>query len=215
MNTTKKSDLINACLLLIFFVAFTILVSTVNLSPIGPQNTMVGFSGINGLVHKLFPYNETYYKISKYTAIICFIFPVFFSVMGIGQWIRRKSMFKIDRELWGLLILYIALFCTDLLFEKILKINYRPILYLGELEASYPSSHTFFSMGICLSAIIALKKYIINISKRKFVNTIISILMVLIIITRILSGVHWITDIFAGIILALSYVYFYKAFGID
>lgn len=215
MNVSKKVDLKNAILLLVFFVIFTILVKTVNVSPIGPQNTMVGLAGINSFFHKLFPYNEIFYKISKFAGmLICIVQPIF-AVMGIIQWVQRKSPFKIDKELWWMLLLYIVLFCTDILFENVLIINYRPILLGNELEASYPSSHTFISIGIGLSAIMIFKKYILDIPKKNIINTIIFILMIAVIITRILSGVHWITDIFGGMILAFSYVLFYKAFAID
>lgn len=92
-------------------------------------------------------------------------------------------------------------------FEKVI-INSRPILVDQQLEASYPSSHTFLTIVVLLSTF-----YIWNEgSKLKRVLSYLCILGVFIMVVgRVLSGVHWISDILGGILLGLSFVSFYVA----
>lgn len=87
-------------------------------------------------------------------------------------------------------------------------INYRPILVDGHLEASYPSSHTFLAVAVLLSAFYLFKK---EKGIKKIMSFLCLLVMSIIVVGRILSGVHWITDILGGILLGLSFVSFYIA----
>ena len=123
--------------------------------------------------------------------------------------IIRKSIKKIDKEILLLGGLYIVTIICYILFEKFI-INYRPILLDGEtLEASFPSSHTMLAIVILGSAIIEIK----NLIKNKKITIPLSILLTIIMITivagRLISGVHWTTDIIGGVILSSSLVMFY------
>ena len=93
-------------------------------------------------------------------------------------------------------------------FEKF-SINYRPILIDGELEASYPSSHTILSLCVGLSSLIVSQKYF-NKKYIKTINIITIVLMSLVLLTRIISGVHWISDIIGGIIISLTLLSYFK-----
>ena len=82
----------------------------------------------------------------------------------------------------------------------------------GELEASYPSSHTMLAVTICLSSLLAAKYYIKDKTILKAVNIGTIILMFLLVVGRLASGVHWFTDIIGGIIISLTLVSLYYAF---
>ena len=69
--------------------------------------------------------------------------------MGLGQWIRRKSLRKVDFTILALGIFYIATAAAFLFFENHV-INYRPLLIGGNLEASYPSSTTLLAICVML-----------------------------------------------------------------
>ena len=94
---------------------------------------------------------------------------------------------------------------------ELITVNYRPIILDGELEASYPSSHTMLSLGIMITAIFELHELIKN---KKAILIITDILCCAVALTvllgRLLSGVHWLTDIIAGALLAASLVCFYR-----
>jgi membrane-associated phospholipid phosphatase len=144
----------------------------------------------------------TIYKITEILGIIPILIALFYAVIGLIQVIDRKT-FNIDKELIALGILYVAVILIYVFFEKCI-INYRPILIDGIKEASYPSSHTLLSICICGSALL-INKYLFN-NKRiyKYINIISIISMILIVVGRLISGVHWISDIIGSIIISIT-----------
>ena len=72
------------------------------------------------------------------------------------------------------------------------------------MEASYPSSHTLLSICICGSSLL-INKYLFNNKKiYKYINIVSIISMVLIVLGRLLSGVHWASDIIGSIIISIT-----------
>ncbi|MBQ8131599.1 MAG: phosphatase PAP2 family protein, partial [Bacilli bacterium] len=99
---------------------------------------------------------------------------------------------------------YAVLAIIYVLFEKVV-INYRPILVDGELETSFPSSHTLMAICVCMSAVLLNKRLwkndIIN-----YINISILVVMALIVFGRLMAGVHWFSDILGGIIISAALV---------
>jgi undecaprenyl-diphosphatase len=115
----------------------------------------------------------------------------------------------VDNHILALGVFYVVVALTYILFE-VLVINHRPVLIEGVLEASYPSSHTMLSICILGSAIIEIKKLFKN--KKKLVITLDAIsivVMVIIVLGRLLSGMHWFTDIIGGILISLALVFIF------
>ena len=74
----------------------------------------------------------------------------------------------------------------------------------GILEASYPSSHTLLSVCICGSSLM-INKYLFKNKNFFKVENIISILSILVIVIgRFISGVHWFTDIIGAILNSIA-----------
>ena len=88
-------------------------------------------------------------------------------------------------------------------FEKII-INYRPILIDKVLEASYPSSHTVLAMCVATSFAMVADKYFGKASK--FLKVIVLVLLTLVIAGRIISGVHWASDILGGVLISTALI---------
>ena len=126
-------------------------------------------------------------------------------IVGLIQLIKRKSIKKVDTEISILGLFYIITLIIYVLFE-FAKINYRPVLIDGKLDPSYPSSHTLLALFISTSAIFVNLKIIGNKTLRIILNTITIILAIAILIGRTMSGVHWITDILGGILIATTLV---------
>ena len=82
-----------------------------------------------------------------------------FAILGLTEWIRRKSLKKVDRELLAMLPSLVLMAATYFIFDKLLILNTRPN---GSGEPSFPSSHTMATTTIFLMAIIALPKYVKN-----------------------------------------------------
>ena len=196
----KKRNIIISIVLIILSVLFTALVKNVDVKPIGPNESMVGFADINKLFHNLIGSNMTIYKVTEVLGYIPIAMALVYVFIGLKQLIKRKSLLKVDKEIYVLALFYVLVVGVYVFFEKFV-INYRPILIDGLLEASYPSSHTLISICLCGSSIIINKKLF----KNKFgdiENVLSVILILLIVIGRIISGVHWFTDILGGIIIS-------------
>lgn len=198
----NKKNILICVLLVLISIIYTLLVKYVDTSTIGPNCSVVGFSSLNSFVFNLTGNNMTLYKITEILGIIPILIALMYAVIGLIQVIDRKSL-KVDKELIALGILYIIVILIYVFFEKCI-INYRPVLIDGILEASYPSSHTLLSICICGSALL-INKYLFNNKKiYKYINIISIISMVLIVLGRLLSGVHWASDIIGSIIISIT-----------
>ena len=198
----NKKNILMCVLLVLISIIYTLLVKYVDTSIIGPNGSVVGFSSLNSFVFNLTGNNMTLYKITEILGIIPILIALMYAIIGLIQVIDRKSL-KVDKELIALGILYIIVILIYVFFEKCI-INYRPVLIDGILEASYPSSHTLLSICICGSALL-INKYLFNNKKiYKYINIISIISMVLIVLGRLLSGVHWASDIIGSIIISIT-----------
>jgi undecaprenyl-diphosphatase len=192
------------------------LVISVDVQPIGPNESKIGLASMNGAFREALGttegYNELWYDISELAGLIPFAIAGGFALVGLCQTIKRKSLLKVDSHLFVLAGFYAALLSVYVEFELI-QINFRPVLMDGELEASYPSSHTMLSLGICITAMLALRELL----KGKKVILIIAdvffgAVALVVLLGRLLSGVHWLSDIIAGIILISTLICLYRFF---
>lgn len=203
--------LIIALVLLVISIIYTVLVKNVDVAAIGPEGSSVGFSSLNGKVHEMLPYNETFYKISKYAGILPFLLVALYGLIGILQLVKEKSLVKVDKRLYGLATFYALFAAVYIFFEKVI-INYRPVILDEGLEASYPSSHTLLALCLCFSSKIVSKYFIKNDSLRKIINIGSVVLAAIIVIARIISGVHWISDILGGILISCTLLYLLRTY---
>ena len=134
-----------------------------------------------------------------------------FAALGIYELIRRKSLTGVDPDLYALAVIYVIMAVFYIVFDKVIVINYRPVLEGEELAASYPSSHTLMAVTVLGTAIIALYKRLKEESTRRVVFACAMLLMLLAVLTRFLSGAHWFTDIIASFLLGASLVALYSA----
>lgn len=200
MSRKNKLTIITIVLLCASIV-FTVLVKKIDVAPIGPEGSIVGFSKMNSFIHNLVGVNLSWYEITTYIGILPFGLALYYAFIGIKELIEKKSIRKVDKKLIALGIFYVIIMCIYCFFEKVI-INFRPILIDGKLEASYPSSHTLLALCICGSSLKVSKYFIKNERIRKIVNILTTIIMIIIFIGRIISGVHWASDIIGGIIIS-------------
>jgi undecaprenyl-diphosphatase len=186
----------------ICFIIFTVLVKFVDVQPVGAEASLIGFANLNTAVFQLLGTNDFCYRLTQCLGIVAIATAARYAIDGFIQLIKRKSLFKVDREIISLGVLYALMLMIYVFFEKFI-INYRPILLDGELEASFPSSHTILSICICVSSLIVSKKYV----PKKYINitTFITVLLLtMVLLGRTISGVHWISDIVGGIIISIT-----------
>jgi undecaprenyl-diphosphatase len=208
----KKGIVLVTILFLIISVVFTILVKTVDVQAIGPEDSSVGFASFNGPIHDELPFNDGLYMLSKLSGLVPFGCVAGFAIFGIYQLVTRGGFGKVDKRLYALMFFYILMLVVYIFFEKVI-INYRPIIKDVEegLEASYPSSHTLLAVCICMSTIILVREFMEDALLRRFTITCSFLLMVFIVVTRILSGVHWATDIIGGLFISAFLLSFLKS----
>ena len=204
----KKKNLLASLSVIAAFVIWTILVSVVDVKNMGPNASTVGFSTLNGCVHKAMGVHMSLYAITDWLGLVPLATALGFAIFGFAQWIKRGSILKVDRSILALGVFYIVVMSAYIFFETIV-INYRPVLINGHLEASYPSSTTMLVMCVMPTALIQLKHRIEKIWLRKFVVFAIMIFIAFMVIGRAISGVHWITDIIGGALLSIGLVQAY------
>ncbi len=210
----KKTALTFAIGFLALFFIFTILVTTVDVKPIGPLGSKVGLSSMNGGFAEAVGYSETWHSISGKVGYISFALPAVFAFIGIFQAIKRKSIFKIDSHLFVLAAFYVAVAAAYVAFE-IFEVNYRPVILDEGLEASYPSTHTMLAICVMTTAIFELHMLLKNRKKLLILaDALCASIMAVILVGRILSGVHWLSDIIAGALISGALVFFYL-FGLS
>ena len=197
MEKKNKKRLVLGAGLVVVFVLWTVLVCFVDVRTIGPEGSSVGFATLNGFVHELTGVNWLLYTVTDWLGLVPIAAALGFTILGLVQLIKRKSLWKVDHSILALGVFYIVVMVAYLVFE-IVVINYRPTLIEGYLEASYPSSTTMLVMCVMPTAAMQLNARIKNTVFRRFVIITIIVFIAFMVIGRFLSGVHWITDIIGG-----------------
>ena len=207
----KRRNVILSVIFTILAVGYTYLVKTVDVKAIGPNKSVVGFAKINTWFSNLVGSHMSLYKVTEILGLAVLLIVGLYGLIGLIQLIKRKSIVKVDREIILLGVLYVLMAIVYVFFEKFI-INYRPVLIDGELEASYPSSHTILAICICISSLIVSKNYLSD-NYLKVSNIVTILLLLGVFLGRVISGVHWISDIIGGVIISLTLLmYFYTLY---
>lgn len=191
------------------FIMWTALIKCCDVKAIGPMNSRVGLATLNQLVHDFTGVNMTLYVITDWLGFVPIIFALSFAISGLVQWIKRKHIKLVDYNILVLGGFYIIVVAIYILFENVI-INYRPTLIEGYLEVSYPSSTTLLVMCVMPTAIMQFNTLIKNKTLRNTINITITTFIIFMVISRLISGVHWITDIIGGLLISAGLVAMYK-----
>ncbi len=183
------------------FVIWTLLIKFVDVQAIGPENSLVGFATLNGAVQSKLGFNGFWYELTKLFGYFALIVAAGFACAGLIQLIKRKSIKKVDYNILALGVLYIVVVVLYVIFEKF-PVNFRPLILEEGLEASYPSTHTFLILTLIGSAAQEIKNYMKNPKAALVLKLGAYLIMILASVGRLLSGVHWTTDIVGGLLLA-------------
>jgi len=208
MRKERKRRIGIASGLLGAFVVWTVLVRLVDVEAIGPQGSQVGFATLNRFVHEITGVHFGLYTVTDWLGLVPIGMALGFGVLGLIQWIQRKHLLKVDRSILVLGGFYLAVMVVFVFFELVV-INYRPVLIEGVLEVSYPSSTTMLVMCVMPTAMIQLNARIKSRALKWCVRVAIWSFTFFMVIGRLLSGVHWVTDIIGGIIVSTGLVTLY------
>lgn len=201
MKTKLKAPLIAALTFFASFIILIVLVKSVDVARIGDSRTQVGLSGINEKVFSKYGYLKTWHKATNILGYLSLAVAAFFAIYGIVSLIKVKKFNKLDKDFYALAGVYVLLAFFYILFEKAV-VNYRPVILDGKLEASFPSSHTMLTLVILGTAIVEIQRKIKNPKTKYALTVILEIIMAVMVIGRLLAGVHWFTDILGGVLIS-------------
>lgn len=205
---SRKWTIITGILFLVFLL-FTVMVKTIDVQPVGPEESFVGFAGINQFVFELFGENLFLYIITDWLGAASIAAALGFAVLGLFQLIIRRDIRKVDARVLLLGSFYLIIVVFYFFFERVI-INYRPVLLSGSLEASFPSSHTMIVICIMVTAMLQFHYYLRHKKIWLWAADSISVLMIIVTVAgRLVSGVHWLTDIVGGVLLSSALISLY------
>lgn len=202
MDKKQTKNLIVSMSVFFIFIIFTLLLSLVDVKVVTSTDSNIGFFSLNNAVLNLdFPSNKGYDIFCDIVMYICILDILFVGVVFLIQLFKRKSLIKIDKYVFSFILASLMLVAFYLLFDKILVINYRPVLEDGFLVPSYPSTHVLIVTFVLLSTSLYVIKEMNNRTIKIIVVTLSILLILLVTIFRLFVRAHWLTDCIGGIIL--------------
>ncbi len=193
---------------MVWFAVWTWLIQTVDVRSAGQTGTRVGFAALNEWFHGWTGVHMQLYHITDWLGLVPAGICMMFGGVGLTQWIRRKSLMKVDLDLLLLGGYYIVVIAGYLVFEM-LPVNYRPVLIDGRLEASYPSSTTLLVLSVMPTLAFQAERK--NAAAKRTLRTACALFSVLMVVGRMMSGVHWLTDIVGSVLLSRGLFGVYRA----
>ena len=209
MKKNEKKSLLIGSIFLAMFAVWTVLILTVDVQPLGQNGTGIGFAAFNCWFHHFTGVNMAIYTITDWMGLVPVIICLFFAGIGLVQLIKRRSLFKVDTDIMILGVYFVIVFLAYAIFEMI-PINYRPILIEGRMEASYPSSTTLLVLSVMSALIEQIQRRLSDITAKRIIKIAAIAFSAFMVIGRLVSGVHWFTDIVGGVLLSAGLFMLYK-----
>ena len=206
----EKRNLLAGAGLIGAFALWTVLIRWVDVQAVGQNGTKIGFADFNVWFHQLTGVHMTLYTITDWLGLVPIFICLCFGVLGLVQLIKRRSLIRVDPDILLLGIYYVLVIACYLIFE-IIPINYRPVLIEGRQEGSYPSSTTLLVLSVMQTLWFQGNRRVSNVVLRKAVAGFAVAFSVFMVIGRLISGVHWATDIIGSVLLSAGLYMLYRA----
>ena len=210
MKENGKRLLLLGVIFVIVFAVWTLLIQVVDVQPVGQNGTNIGFATFNCWFHKMTGVHMTIYIITDWLGLVPLFVCLLFGWIGFCQLIKRRNLFKVDCDIIFLGIYYVIVILGYFIFEMV-PINYRPILIEGFMESSYPSSTTLLVLSVMPTLILQANRRLENAKVKNMIGILTILFSAFMVIGRLVSGVHWFTDIVGSILLSTGLFLIYKA----
>ena len=210
MKKSEKKNLLIGSIFLAMFAVWTALIQSVDVQPLGQNGTSIGFATFNCWFHHFTGVNMAIYTITDWMGLVPVVICLIFAGIGLVQLIKRRSLFRVDADIMILGVYFVIVFLAYAIFE-IIPINYRPILIEGRMEASYPSSTTLLVLSVMPALVEQIKRRLSGIRVKQIITIAAIAFSVFMVTGRLISGVHWFTDIVGGELLSAGLYMLYKA----
>lgn len=209
MKDNAKRDLLPGTALLAAFAIWTVLIQHIDVKNAGVNGTEIGFATLNVWFHRLTGVHMMLYTITDWLGLVPVIICMCFGILGFIQLIKRRNLRKVDTDILLLGIYYVLVILCYLLFEMV-PINYRPVLIDGNLEASYPSSTTLLVLSVLPTLQCQADRRIRNLMTAKAITAFVITFSSFMVVGRLVSGVHWLTDIVGSVFLSFGLFMVYR-----
>ena len=196
-------------LALLAFTLWTILVVTIDVQGAGETGSPVGFATFNTWFHTLTGVHFALYRVTDWLGLVPVLVCLFFAGLGMAQLLCRKTLRRVDVDLLLLGLYYGLVILAYLLFEEY-PVNYRPVFIDGRVEASYPSSTTLLVLAVMPTLILQANRRLNSRKAKTRIAVLTVFFTVLMVVGRLISGVHWCTDIVGAILLSTGFFCSYK-----
>ena len=206
----EKRYLFTGAGLISAFALWTVLIQCVDVQAAGQNGTKIGFASFNVWFHQLTGVHMTIYTITDWLGLVPVIICLCFGGLGFIQLIKRRSLRRVDPDIILLGVYYVVVIFCYLIFEMI-PINYRPVLIEGRLEASYPSSTTLLVLSVMPTLKFQVDRRVSDPLIRKVSAVFVIAFSSFMVIGRLVSGVHWATDIAGSVLLSLGLFMLYRS----
>ena len=193
MVRKEKMILLQGIVDLAAFAVWTWLVQTVDVRQAGQAGAAVGFAAWNCFVHGSLGVHMWLYTLTDWLGLV----PV-----------AVAMVFGIRDMIFLGLYYVVVIFCY--LFFEMFPINYRPILIEGRMEASYPSSTTLLVLCVMPTLVFQVKRRVKHSFIQKITAALAMAFSVFMVVGRLISGVHWLTDIVGSVLLSVGLFNIYR-----
>ena len=199
---------------LILFLLLIVLLKTVDVALDAPTDKEIGLSSLNFAVRDAVGVHLRFYDLTQYLGYFAILVAAGFAVWAAVRFFCSRFDFRktgIDFLVLGALYLVVVLLYV---FFEIAIVNYRPLLLDGTTpEASFPSSHTVLSIIVFVSAARMLyRRFTVRVRYLLFSLPFYA-LTVFAVVARLVSGVHWLTDIIGGVLLSVALLFLFSFFS--
>lgn len=210
MKAQGKRFLRMGMIMIALFAIWTVLIQMVDVRSAGETETEIGFATLNSWFHQLAGVHMLLYTITDWLGLVPIFICMMFGGLGFVQMIRRKRLLRVDLDLLLLGVYYLLVILGYLLFEM-LPINYRPIMVEGRLEASYPSSTTLLVLSVMPTLRFQAHRRLQSMKVKHAVSVLTILFSLFMVVGRLISGVHWFTDIVGSVLLSCGLFCMYRA----
>ncbi|MBQ6930821.1 MAG: phosphatase PAP2 family protein [Clostridia bacterium] len=210
MKVKAKKLLITGTLFLSAFAVWTLLIKTLDVQSVGVNGTDIGFAVLNTRFHWLTGVNMSLYTVTDWLGLVPLAACAFFGAVGFVQLVKRKSLSRVDSDIIVSGVYYVVVVLCYLFFEMI-PINYRPVLINGAAEASYPSSTTLLVLCVMPSFAFLCNRRLKSKRIIRAINIFTLLFSALIVAGRLISGVHWLSDIVGAALLSAGLFLVYES----
>lgn len=202
-KTSERRWLLAGLALLAAFLLWTVLIQCVDVRPAGQNGSNIGFATFNLWFHQLTGVHMGLYVITDWLGLVPVFVCLGFACVGAAQLVTRRSLLRVDPDILLLGAYYVAVIFCYLFFEAV-PINYRPIPIDGAMEASYPSSTTLLVLSVMPTLMLQIDRRSNSTLLKRVTGAIVFAFSAFMVAGRLVSGVHWATDIVGSVLLAFG-----------